>query len=165
MMRGSAAVFATTAAMLAVAPAAAVDVAAPVAISDVVPYSEPSAPGPYLGACSWNLALPRAIVAASEGRVVTTRSSLATLPGTVLFLTVAQMNVGTGGNWNGRQSWILLHGELREDGRLVETVDFRRGWTKAWSGCRAARKIGDLLAADVAAWVRHRASTPPSSRP
>ena len=138
-------------------------VAEPIAIGNIVPYAEPSAPGAYLGVCDWNEKLPQAIVAASGGRVVATRSHLATRPGPVLVLTVAQMRVGSGGNWTGKQSWILLHGELREGGRLIDSVDFRRGWTKSWSGCHAARKIGKLLAADVAGWVRTRAASPPST--
>ena len=133
----------------------------PVAIANVIPNAPGMVPARALGAeCEWRSSLSRRIVADADGRVVATSRDLDALAGRVLVLQVTQLQVGAGGRWSSKGSWILLHGELRQDGRRVETFDFRRTWVKGWTGCSTAEKIVTMLAADVAGWIALRDAPP-----
>jgi hypothetical protein len=134
--------------------------AEPVAIAHVIPYAD-TVSAPRFAACDWNAQLSRRIVADADGRVVATQSDFAQVPGSTLEITVTQMQVGGFGRHIGKQSWILLHGELRMAGRTIDTFDLRRGGFFRQPACATAREIGKLLSADVVGWLDSRASATP----
>jgi hypothetical protein len=137
--------------------------AEPIAIAAVIPHGRDLVPARSLGpSCHWRSTLSRQIVRAADGREVATLDELATMPGTTLTIEVTQLQVGAGGRWSSKGSWILLHGELRRDGQRIDSFDFRRGWLKGWSGCGTAERIGVMLAADIAGWLSTRTASLPT---
>jgi hypothetical protein len=130
----------------------------PVTLGDTVIYGPAATALP--AKCDWPQAFVQQVVGGARGHVVVGREAAGASAPPYLSIEVTQMDVDAGGHFSNKASWILIHGELRVDGRRVDGFDYRRSWRKAMGACAAARKIGDMLAADVVGWLAARSTTP-----
>jgi hypothetical protein len=123
-------------------------------IDAVVPYASDDVATPQMRAdCDWNAKLPKRIVNAADGRIAIAKGPLAQQAGTTLAITITEVHVRGGGMYTGDKS-ARIEGELRRDGQVVKTFDFRRSTEGSMSICGAVNAIGNHLAKDVGAWIR-----------
>ena len=105
--------------------------------------------------CTWNSDLPAALVARSNGKVVSTDQDLATIRGKKLIMTTTDIHAMGGGGFSGPK-WIVVHGELSEDGKVLGNFDFRRVTSHGkMTVCGTLDYIGKALTNNILIWLEN----------
>jgi hypothetical protein len=128
----------------------------PITISSTIPYANDDVGSAAIRTeCHWNTELPAALVAQSNGAIVSTDKDLSTVSGKKLVITVANVHA-SGGIFSGPR-WAVLHGELFEDGKLQGNFQLRRvsAGGAPRTACPVLGHIGKALTADILNWLKN----------
>ena len=105
--------------------------------------------------CDWNVELPATLVSKSRGKLVSTDQDLASVHGKKLVITATSVHAVAGHGFAG-PSWIVLHGELSEDGKALGSFDFRRTTIHGTlTTCGTLSYIGRALSSNILKWLKN----------
>jgi hypothetical protein len=132
--------------------------ASPILIDRTIPLADGVTD--RLPECPWATELATGIARQADGLVKLSDTPLADGPTRTLKIRATHVHVPGGGNFSGPK-WIRLVGELRLDGKLLDTFEMRRTSGSGWprNACSTARMVAKPLMSDVARWARAHADT------
>lgn len=125
-----------------------------VTISSVIPYADGAVSDLVRNECGWNTVMPAMLVIESRRTIVSTDEDLNVVQGKKLFIRVLHSRVIGGANFSGPK-WIVLQGELMQDGELLGNFEFRRTTMGGkLSACKTLDYIGEALRKDILKWLK-----------
>lgn len=133
----------------------------PVQIAKVIPYQGDEVGSANVRQCDWNSRLSYQLASQSRGQVVATTQDLTTLPGRTLRMAITRAHTAGGGSISGPK-WGRVEGELWENGQMIGNFSIKRASNRPFtlSECGPLRKIANVLAEDIAEWLKHPTLAP-----
>lgn len=126
-----------------------------VTISSVIPYADGVANEFIRSECNWNTVMPALMVMQSKHSVVASDEDLTQVPGKKLFIKTSDMHVIGGSNLSGPK-WIILQGELVDNGKLLGNFEFKRMTMGGkFTTCKTLDYISESLIRDILKWLKN----------
>ncbi len=124
-----------------------------VSIPRVTPYADGVGTDDVRQKCDWNSKLSEEIAHYAETPVSITDKDVSQLSGKVLIMKIVNVHAIGGGGWTGPK-WAAVHGELRDNGKLVGSFDAHQHSSVGLTMCGALDHLAKELGDDIADWLK-----------
>lgn len=124
-----------------------------VSIPRVTPYADGVGTDEVRTKCDWNSKLSEEIAHYAETPVSITDMDVSQLSGKVLVMRIVNVHAIGGGGFTGPK-WAAVHGELRDNGKLMGSFDAHQNSSVGLTTCGALDHLAKELGDDIADWLK-----------
>jgi len=125
-----------------------------VTIGSTIPYADGVGSELIRSECNWNTVMPALMVIQSRHTLASTEEDLAKVTGKKLFIKTSDIHVIGGSNFSGPK-WIVLQGELVDNGKLLGNFEFKRMTMGGkFTACKTLDYISESLIKDILKWLK-----------